>query len=580
MLSAAVPSVVPPAALERPPRARRRFALPSLLVAGFVAQVLVRLWLSRYHAGPVANPDETGYLAGARWLAGGPAADFSGTTFYRGGYPLLLAPIHWLTSDPATVYRLVVVAGSVAAATAFPLAYLLLRRFGIGRRGALALGFAAALAPPGLLFSGLALADAILPSIVLAWLLAVHDLVRRGPGRLGAWAGARAGVLAGALAAYATAVHLRGTVVLAVLVVLMAGLVLARRGYGTAVLPGALVAAAVAAAGWALNAAVSAALYPRGPRDLTALLVSRLTTPDGQAWALSGAAGQLWYLIAGTWGLAGVGLAGAAVVAVRRGPLAGRVTAAALLAVTLGIAYASSAALPDEHRVGNYAYGRYLSCVAVAWMLAGLLVLVRARRAAALRHVAASAVLLAATGGVAAWYAGDRLRRYAYIAFDFPETSFLSGVRDALDLVATFRAALILLACLAAACLFARRRTRIVVATAVLAAVHVAFAADLAPKAPPAPATGWLHAPPPGGGFAVDTRVHWGIWVPLTHRVWWTALDLYDGRKQGPPPGACSALVPEDAGPPPAGWVATGEGGKGHGWTAWRDPACPASPRR
>ncbi|WP_049572965.1 hypothetical protein [Nonomuraea sp. SBT364] len=562
--------------LERPPRARRKIALRGLLIAGFAAQVLLRLWVSRYHAGPVANPDEAGYLAAARWLAGGPGVDFSGTTFYRGGYPLLLAPIHWVTSDPETVYRLVVVAGSVAAASAFPLAYLLLLlRFGTGRRGAAVLAFAAALAPPGLLFSGLALADAILPSLLLGWLIAVHDLVRYGS--------ARAGMLAGGLAAYAMAVHLRGTVVLAVFAVLAAGLLLVRRrpgvaaGLRAAAVAAVVVAAVVAVAGQGLNAAVAAAIYPRGPRDLTALAVSRFTTVDGQAWALSGAAGQLWYLICGTWGLAGVGLAGAAVVAVRRGgPVAHRVTAAALLAVTLGIAYASSAALPDEHRVGNYAYGRYLSCVAVAWLLAGLVVLVRARRATALRYVAAAAALLAATGGIAAWYAGDRLRRYAFIAFDFPETSFLSGVRDALDMAGASRAALVLLACLAAACLFTRRRTRILVAVIVLAAVHTAFAADLAPKAPPAPARGWLQAPPPGG-VAVDTRVRWGIWVPLTHRVWWTALDMYDGRRQGPPPDACSAVVPPGAGPPPAGWAATGEGGTAQGWTAWINPSCPAS---
>ncbi|MEU0572630.1 hypothetical protein ABZ297_45495, partial [Nonomuraea sp. NPDC005983] len=181
------------------------------LAGGFLAHVVLRLWLFRYHAGPVANPDETGYLIAARWLAGGPGADFTGSTFYQSGYALLLAPIYWFTSDPAAVYRAVVVAGAVLAAGAYPLAYLGLRRLELGRRAALVLAFTAALAPALLLFSGLALADAVLPTLLLGWLLAVHDLARSGS--------ARAGAVAGGLAAFAMAVHLRGTVVLAVYVV-------------------------------------------------------------------------------------------------------------------------------------------------------------------------------------------------------------------------------------------------------------------------------------------------------------------------------------------------------------------------
>ncbi|MEU0569821.1 hypothetical protein ABZ297_31205, partial [Nonomuraea sp. NPDC005983] len=329
--------------------------------------------------------------------------------------------------------------------------------------------------------------------------------------------------------------------------------------------------AAVAVAGTALNGALSAALYPGGPRDLSGLLASRLTGVEGQAWALSGAVGQLWYLIAGTWGLAGIGLAAAAALTVRRvAPFALRVTAATLLVTTLGIAYASSAALPDEHRVGNYVYGRYLACVAVAWLLAGLVVLVRARRAAVLRYAAVAAGLLAATGGVAAWYAGDRLRRYAFIAFDFPEVSFLSGVRDSLDMVAASAVALALLACLVVAALVPRRTLPVVAA---LAAVNVAFVVDLAPKSAPAGGRDWLPAPPPGR-VAVDSRVPWNVWVPLTHRVWWTKLERYDGEHQAPPARACTAVVPPTAGPPPAGWTASGDGGTQQGWTSWSGPGC------
>ncbi|MFD0477827.1 hypothetical protein ACFQ0B_63900 [Nonomuraea thailandensis] len=363
-------------------------------------------------------------------------------------------------------------------------------------------------------------------------------------------------------------------------------------------------AVAGAVAGDALNGALRAALYPGGPRDLSGLLVERLTSLEGQAWALSGAAGQLWYLVAGTWGLAGVGLAGAAALLTRRSaPFVPRVLAGALLTLTLGIAYASSAALPDEHRVGNFAYGRYLACVAVAWTLVGMLVLLRARRLPAarasaaghaqagagrasaagraqagagrasvagrglsgagwlsvVRHVVAAAGLLAVTGGVVAWYAGDRLHRHAFIAFDFPEVIFLTQRPGSLDLVAASLSALALLACLAGAAL-ARRPA--VLATAVLGLIQMAFVVHLAP-APPAPGPDWLPAPSPPGRVAVEAGVKWNVWVPLSYRVWWTGIERFRGT---PPEGVCTAVVPQEAGPPPAGWTVTGAR---HGWVTW-----------
>ncbi|MFI7461610.1 hypothetical protein [Nonomuraea sp. NPDC049646] len=564
------------------PRMRRRGRSRSwwLPAIGWVAQVALRLWLFRQHAGPVANPDETGYLIAARWLAGGPGADLTGFTFYQGGYALLLAPVFWFTSDPAVAYRLVVAVGSMVAAGAFPLAYLLLRRLGTGPRAAMAAAFAGGLSPSLLLFSGLALADAVLPTLILAWLVALHDLVARGS--------VRAGALAGGLAGYAMAVHLRGTVVLAVTLLAMAGMLIARRrgAAGTffacrrGAAAGLVAALAAAGAATVLNRALSAALYPGGPRDLSGLLAERVSGLDGQAWALAGAAGQLWYLIAATWGLAGVGLAGAvAVVARRSTPGPRRVLAAVLLATTLGIAYASSAALPDEHRIGNYAYGRYLACVALAWTLAGLLVLARAGRGAVVRHALAAAGLLAATGGVVVWYAGDRLQRYAFIAFDFPEVIFLSRVRDSFDLVAASLAALALLAGLAGAALLTARGGWPGV-LAVLAAVNLVFAADLAPKsAPAAPAAGsdWLPVLTGPGRVGVDRRVPWNVRAVLAYRVSWTEAELYDGT---PPAGVCTAVVPPGSGPAPAGWAATGAGGARQGWTTWVSDRCPGGSAR
>ena len=101
------------AAVDRP---RRNWLFALLLVAGWLAQAGLRAWFSRTQAVPLDNPDETAYLVAARFLAGGPAADFSGATLYRGGYPLLITPVYWFTSSQASVS-----AGKIASVIAYSL---------------------------------------------------------------------------------------------------------------------------------------------------------------------------------------------------------------------------------------------------------------------------------------------------------------------------------------------------------------------------------------------------------------------------------------------------------------------------
>ncbi|MBB5080567.1 hypothetical protein [Nonomuraea endophytica] len=552
-----------PVAGPAPVSRSRPARLPWLLAGGWLAHLLLRLWLYRYHAGPVANPDEVGYLLAARWLAGGPGGDYSGSTFYQGGYPLLLAPVYWLSTDPVTVYRLVSGFGAVASASAFPLAYLVLRRLALGRRAALALAFVAGLAPSLLLFSGLALVDAVLPTLVLGWLVAFHDLVNR--------RGVVPGVVAGALSGLAMAMHMRGAILFGVFVVGVLGVLVFRRVSLRAGLWALGAAALAGGAGMLVNARLKAALYPSGIKDLSGLALERVTGLEGQARSLAGAAGQIWYLVTATWGVAGIGIVAALVVLVRRGGSPYRVMAGILLALTLGIAYASSAALPDEHRVGNYAYGRYLACVAVAWTLVGLVALLRSRRRTALALASASAGLLALSGGLAAWYAGDRLTRYTYIAFDFPEAAFLSGVRDRFDLVGASVAALVLLAAITAASLvrtktpIGRKVAGALVLAFALAVPNVAFAADIAPKSAPARGNDGLprltH-----GRVGLDTRVKWNIWVHLIHRVHWTEVERVRPSDGPLPEGLCTVVAAPEAGAPPAGWTVSG---RGQGWVTW-----------
>jgi hypothetical protein len=156
-------------------KARRRWMLVLLLATGWLIQAGLRAWFGRMQVVPLANPDETAYLIAARVLAGGTAADLSGSTLYQGGYPLVITPVYWFTSDPATVYHAVVAVNSAVGAALLPLGYLACRRLGLGRPAAYGVATMAALLPEGFIYSQYAMSDTIFPVITLAWLLATHS---------------------------------------------------------------------------------------------------------------------------------------------------------------------------------------------------------------------------------------------------------------------------------------------------------------------------------------------------------------------------------------------------------------------
>ena len=99
---------------------------------------------------PLANPDEAGYMVAARVLAGaGAPSDFSFGTLYQGGYPLLLVPIYWFTSNSVTVYHATLAVNAVVNAALMPLAYVAFRRLHARRWVAYAASAVAAVVPEG-----------------------------------------------------------------------------------------------------------------------------------------------------------------------------------------------------------------------------------------------------------------------------------------------------------------------------------------------------------------------------------------------------------------------------------------------
>ncbi|MFF5263483.1 hypothetical protein ACFY4C_31530 [Actinomadura viridis] len=392
---------------------------PVLFVAGWVLQLAVRLPFIANHRVPILIPDESGYLLAGRLLAGGESSDLSGRALYQGGYPLLVSLAYHISENPATVYQIVLALNALAGSSVFALAYVALRRLDVPRVNAYLVAMVTGFLPSVMYYGQFVLTDAIFPVIVLGWLLCIHAWISRD--------GQDWGVAAAAIAAYSASVHSRGMII----VVVHAGLlvaVLVRRWttrrdlvISTGVLAGGM------GAGWLLNAWVRSEIYPGGAMPLGDWLFERLTTLDGWGWTLGLVTGKVWYLIVSTWGIAGVGLVAAGVVVARGGvPVATRATACVALAATTGIALATSAAVPDEGTVANFAYGRYLACLAPVFFLAGGAVAMRASRPLLLRAVGAAAALAVVSGLIVRVYAGGRLSTDFFGVFDFPEMSVMT----------------------------------------------------------------------------------------------------------------------------------------------------------
>jgi hypothetical protein len=570
------PDAAPPharTAVARPPADpvaapcadRRRWAW--LFVLGWAAQVAVRLWLASGQTMPVATPDESGYLFAARVLTGGPDADMSFGTVYRGGYPLLLTPAFWIGAGPVGVYRAALVINALVSAAMLPLAYLLLRRLAVRRRWSYVFAHVTALLPCVLFYSGFVLTDAILPVLVAGWLLLTHTWLtappavgRRPPVRL-----TPTGAGASLLVAYAYACHTRGAILLLVHAALLGAALVLRWRSWRAVSASALVLGAATAAGMLLNRSLLPHMYPQGDNDLGGNVVKRVTTLDGWGWMLSLGTGQVWYQAVATGGVAALGLVTVAFLAVRRttpGPT--RALALALLAVVAGIAFATSAALPVEYRIGNYVYGRYLAGVTPVLFTVGVAVLMRASRRTLLWTAGAAAALTVVAACVVQWYAGDLLTRYTYTAYDFPETAFLTWDWTAFHLWRATLAGLLLLALSVAAVLVRpRRKTGPPLLAGLLAAVALAMCATATERiAQPLVRAETAYTDLRGSAdltkqrsIAVDWNIWWTIRLSQYYWAWWSDGSVFDARWTAPPQDVDMVVLawPKDA-PPTASW--------------------------
>ena len=559
---------------------RRRWVI--LLVAGWLCQAGLRAWFSRMQVMPLANPDETAYLITARVLAGGPGADLSGSTLYPGGYPLLITPVYWFTSNPATVYHAVLMINAAISAAILPLGYLACRRLGLDRPVAYGVAAVAALVPTAFFYSQYAITNAVFPVITLAWLLATHSWLTASSAR-GRYAAAAGSAL---LAGFAYMVHSRGLVILAGYAAVGAFMAWRRPAARGSVAAAALTALVTAGAAWSLNRYLASAIYPEGARSLSGQMASSLHSVHGTIQVFEMAAGQLWRLVLDSWGIAGIGLVAALAVVARRGVRTDlRIMAGLAVAVTAVIACTAPAALPSNQSP-TWASGRYLDGMIITFFLAGAVVLLRAGGRRILGGAACVTALFVLAAVTVAIYAGSSLPTAGFAAaFNFAEPAVLTHNWTQASVLLDTGVTLGLLACWVALA-FAVRRWRAVVPVfgACVAAVslvavtqmtsQVSQAATVAAQAVNVPVS--ASGVRPGEQVAVASDVGWWAWVPLAFQVSWTELQIFNPASQ-PPAGVTVVEMPWPGGQPaqaswphaPAGWRVVASN-QADGWVLWR----------
>lgn len=348
------------------------------MALGYLALVALHVVATSGMRGPIALPDEAGFLGNGRLLSG------TGPTWPMGAAPpypflggALYAPVHWLSGDPATRMRLVLLANALVLAAAFPLVHALLRRLLGAGPWTLIGGFAAALHPATFVLGAFGWAEPMAIAGVPLLLVAHARMLR--PGR----PLARAGF--GATAAALPVVHARFVPVAVVAALVLVAHAAARRDQREIALTN---LAVLVALGVALQAAQRLVLAVRWDHVYPSPATDVPLTDPGQWGSLARTLdSQVWYVAAGTMGTAvlGVLLLGRLLVGGGSAPRAlaapRRSTAGVALVVGAAVLAASVLQVRRPAGVDNLAYGRFIDSVVpviagvgVAGLVRGLIV--------------------------------------------------------------------------------------------------------------------------------------------------------------------------------------------------------------
>lgn len=217
---------------------------------------------------------------------------------WRPAYAVLLAPIHWFTSDPATVFRLALGVNAALGAVSAVLLLLLARRLtSLGPWGGAAATLAVSLTPARLFTTDFVWSESLTSAMFLASLLALL--------RFWSTPSRSSGVVLALAVAGAFGTHSR-LLPLVVIAAVAIAIALRRRSLsvGDAAVVGATAAAGIVAVGLATRAVVQRLWREPAATNSFAAVAERLLDPGALIVAF---AGQTWYQLAASAGLVGVG---------------------------------------------------------------------------------------------------------------------------------------------------------------------------------------------------------------------------------------------------------------------------------
>ena len=370
-------------------------ALPGLAASLLV--VAARYLSSRQRRIYGIWPDEPAQLGIARFLGAGVRWNMHNHSTWRPGYGTLLAPTWWFTDDPTTVYRTALVLNALLGGVSYLLLYALVRR--LTRLGTLlcaGISLLAALAPAVLFTTDFVWSEALLQPLYLGTLLVLLHFHAR-PSLA---TGAAAGTLA--IAAFVT--HSR-MLPLALVVTGVAAVAAAQRRlparHGAAII--AWIAGTFAAASWYSEWIVDRLWNEPFERNSYGGVLSQLAKLDDMVVSL---AGQSWYQLVTTAGIAGLGALALARAARRRhrraaSPLPARGDALVVSAAVGSLVALSIVFMADRWRADQLVYGRYNDVAGAPLVVLGLAALAGTRRLGAiLRDLTLVAGLIAVTGAV------------------------------------------------------------------------------------------------------------------------------------------------------------------------------------
>lgn len=302
-------------------------------------------------------PDEPSNLAMARWLSGGGHWNMFDTATFRPGLATVLAPLFWLTDDPNVIFRSGLLFGALCGgASAVFLAFLARRLTDLTGTASLFTAGAIALMPASLSASAHMWAEPLVTLLFLGsvWLLIIFfDRPT-----------IQIGVAAVTLAAVSYTVHGRLFPLFVVVAFAVCGAFALDHRWQPAVIVAVISAVLASASTWYANLFYDHLWTDPADFNTFGSVARRLSDPLG---VVRSGLGQVWYLLAASVGVFGIGVAFAVAGALGGSDKRRTRDLRLVLSATLPLFALSAVFMSNRDRVDQLVYGRYND--AVVWPL-------------------------------------------------------------------------------------------------------------------------------------------------------------------------------------------------------------------